>query len=169
MKLLNRLPTMAGLALVFGILAAVIWPRVEMVTSAWAVYPTTVTVQATGTATAVTTGGTYYPAPQWGNLSSYTIANVPFADALVLSQNGWYIIPPTMNRGLASFACNGTSKTFTIAHLLGAVPASIWIEPATSAVSAVSATATADSTNITLTYGVAPASSTCSVYWGAYQ
>lgn len=164
MKLRQHVP---ALALIFGIAAAVLWPYLEVILPAQAAYPTTVTVQATGSAVAVTTGGVYYPAPQWGNLKSYTISGVPFADALVLTANGWYIIPPTMNRGLAALACNGATKTFTIAHLLGTTPASVWAIPASSAVSGVSYTASADGTNITITFGPAPAASACSMYWGA--
>jgi len=68
---------------------------------------------------------------------------------------GW----KTEASGTATFSGDGSTTTFTIAHGLSAAPTSFYVTP-TSADAAGSFYLTADATNITITYSIAPPSGT---------
>jgi hypothetical protein len=70
--------------------------------------------------------------------------------------------------GTATFSPNGSATAFTIAHGVGKIPTSKWVTPLNTA-SGRKPVLTADGTNLTVTYPVAPASgtNTLKLRWGA--
>jgi hypothetical protein len=101
-------------------------------------------------------------------------ASSGFTDPIIGSEDLPYVkfincpLFVTQNGGTATFSGNGSTKTFTIAHGLASAPSKVLVTAGSDAAKG-DFYATADATNITVTYGTAPPSGTNNVvlYWYA--
>jgi parallel beta-helix repeat protein len=112
--------------------------------------------------------GSYCPYNEivYNNVEGNLIAGIRLdtVTGVVLRGNIGYA---TENGGTATFSGNGSTKTFTIAHGLASTPTKVLVTAGSDAAKG-DFYATADATNITVTYGTAPPSGTNNVVLNWY-
>lgn len=94
--------------------------------------------------------------------------NASYTTTTFYVNNGttWTVsIPPAERTGTATGAANGSATVFNIAHGLGAVPYSAFVQPSSVLGSNIAYSYTYDSTNIVVTFASAPSSGTITFQW----